>query len=116
MESKLEINDNSLKNYLSEKFYHNHCDIDLWINITIIQLLNYDKLLGKDLVQLIHENKKYNNIENEELINKEKIDILKKISEGSGGNNEKSKIGQKNSILDFDFPEFEFFFNKIVCR
>ena len=110
MESKLEINDNSLKNYLSEKFYHNHCDIDLWINITIMQLLNYDKLLGKDLVQLIHENKKYNNIENEELINKEKIDILKKISEGSGGNNEKSKIGQKNSILDFDFPEFELYF------
>ena len=50
-ENKLEINDKFLKNYLPQKLYHNHSDLDLWINISIIQLLNYNKLLKEELIQ-----------------------------------------------------------------
>ena len=37
-EIKLEIDNTFLKKYLPQTIYHNHSDIDLWINISIIQL------------------------------------------------------------------------------
>ena len=107
-ETQLEINDKFLKEHLPQKYYHNHSDIDLWVNISIIQLLNYNNLLGKKLLQIIKDNKKYNYIYNEEQINKEKLDILKKISEGS--HSDKSKKEKKNSILGFEYPDCELYF------
>jgi phosphatidylinositol 3-kinase len=105
------INEKFIKKYLPQRIYYNHSNIDIWINLTIVQLLNYDKLLGKDLIQLIQGNKKYNYIENEEQINKEKIELLKKISEGSAGEkSKKDKKLKKNSILGFDIPECELYF------
>ena len=109
-QSKLEMDDKFLKKYLPQTIYHNHSDIDLWINISIIQLLNYKNLLGEELIQFIQDNKRYNYNSNEEEINKEKINILKKISEGSNSYFEKLKKEKKNSILGFEFPECEIYF------
>ena len=41
------IKDNFIKKSLKDKMYHLHSDIDLWINIAIKEILNYNKLLGK---------------------------------------------------------------------
>ena len=109
-ENKLEINDKFLKNYLPQKLYHNHSDLDLWINISIIQLLNYNKLLKEELIQTIQDNKNYNSIEIEERINKEKSEILKNLSEGTNSHSEKSKKEKKNSIISFEIPECELYF------
>ena len=109
-ENKLEINDKFLKNYLPQKLYHNHSDLDLWINISIIQLLNYNKLLKEELIQTIQNNKNYNSIEIEERINKEKSEILKNLSEGTNIHSEKSKKEKKNSIIGFEIPECELYF------
>ena len=86
------IKDNFIKKSLPDKMYHIHSDIDLWINLTITELLNYDKLLGNKL-SFIKSNKKYNYTEIEENVNNEKIEILKKISEG--GSYERSKSNKK---------------------
>jgi hypothetical protein len=104
------MDDKFLKKYLPQTIYHNHSDIDLWINISIIQILNYQNLLGEELIQFIQDNKRYNYNTNEEEINKEKINILKKISEGSNSYFEKLKKEKKNSILGFEFPECEIYF------
>ena len=109
-EKNLEIDNKFLRKYLPQTIYHNHSDIDLWINIAIIQLLNYKNLLGEELIQFIQDNKRYNYTQNEDEINKEKINILKKISEGSNSYFEKLKKEKKNSILGFEFPECEIYF------
>ena len=110
-ENKFEMDDKFLKNYLPQKLYHNHSDIDLWINISIIQLLNYNKLVNEDLIKEIQEIKKYNFNEIEEQINKEKSEALKKWIEGSsGGHSENSKKEKKNSIISFEIPECEIYF------
>ncbi len=101
------IKDNFIKKSLPDKMYHIHSDIDLWINLTITELLNYDKLLGNKL-SFIKSNKKYNYTEIEENVNNEKIEILKKISEG--GSYERSKSNKKNSILGYEIPNCELYF------
>jgi len=87
--------------------FHIHSEIDLWINVTIMELLNYDKLLGKESDSFIKKNKKYNYTDIEENINKEKLKILSKISEGTI--HEKSK-NEKNSILGYETPNCEIYF------
>ena len=110
-ESEMEINEKFLKKYLPQKKYHIHSDIDIWVNITIIQLLNYNQLLKGDLIKLIQENKKYNYIENEEQINKEKLKLLEKLSEGSGTEkSKKDKKEKKNPIIGFEIPNCELYF------
>ena len=108
-ESILKMDDKFLKNFIPQKHYHTHSSIDLWINITIMQLLNYNKLLGKKLIDFIQENKKYNSIEIEEKIKKDKLQELKILSEGTKSHSEKSKK-EKNSILEFEIPDCELYF------
>ena len=112
-ESKIQIDDKFLRKFLSQKQYYNHCDIDLWINVTIIQLLNYNKLLNKKLYEFIQENKKYNYIEIREKINQEKLESTKKLINSHKENAEKSKkekTNTKNSILGFEIPDCELYF------
>ena len=97
------IRDNFIKKSLPDKKYHIHSDIDLWINLTIIEILNYDKLLNNKL-SFIKSNKKYNYLEIEENVNKEKLEALKKCIEG----NEKSN--KNNSILGYEIPNCELYF------
>ena len=40
--------ENFVKNYLPDNRYYRHSDIDLFLNITITNLLNYDYLLTDD--------------------------------------------------------------------
>ena len=40
-ENKSKINFNLIKKSFPEKKYHIHSDIDLWINITLMEILNY---------------------------------------------------------------------------
>ena len=101
------INDNFIKQSLADKMFHIHSEIDLWINMTIMELLNYDKLLGEESSSFIKKNKKYNYTDIEENINKEKLKILSKISEGTI--HEKSK-NEKNSILGYESPNCEIYF------
>ena len=112
-ESKIQIDDKFLRKFLSQKQYYNHCDIDLWINVTIVQLLNYNKLLNKKLYESIQENKKYNYIEIREKINKEKLESTKKLINSHKENAEKpkkEKSNTKNSILGFEIPDCELYF------
>ena len=109
-ENEMEINEKFLKKYLPQKKYHIHSDIDIWVNITIIQILNYNQLLKGDIIKLIKENKKYNYIENEEQINQEKLKLLKKLCEGSGTEKSKDKKEKKNSIIGFEIPDCELYF------
>ena len=97
-----------IKKSLPDKNYHIHSNIDLWINLTVVEILNYEKLLGNKLSS-IKSNKRYNNSIIEENINKEKIEALKKFNEGS---KEKSKVSKnhKNSILGYEIPNCELFF------
>ena len=105
-----EKNDKFIKKFFPQKIYHIHSDIDLWINISIIQLLNYKKLLGDKNLQFIQDQKKYNFLQNKDEINKEKLDILKKISDNSSNHSEKSKKDKKNCILGFEIPVCEIYF------
>ena len=105
-ENKSKINFNLIKKSFPEKKYHIHSDIDLWINITLMEILNYENLLG-DKLSFIKSEKKYNYSEIEENVNNEKLEILTKLSEGNI--NEKSK-NKKNTILGYETPDCELYF------
>ena len=104
----IRIKDRLINEYLPQIFYHRHSDIDLFINITITQILNYKSLLTEELNDYIQEN--YGNIYNYyDDIKEQKEKLLKNIF------NQKSKIMEnqtkyKDSILSYDFPEFEIYF------
>ena len=102
------ISSNYLENNTTDKLYHIHSDIDLWINISIKEILNYNNLLGKELIDFIQSNKKYNYKEIEHKINSEKIQAIKKMIEGSG--HEKTKNKEKNNIIKFDNINCELYF------
>ena len=104
----LKIKDRLINEFLPPKFYHRHSDIDLFINITITQLLNYKTLLTDELNEYIHKNygSNYNYFDD---IKDQKEKLLKNIF------SQKSKILEnqskyKDSILSYDFPEFEIYF------
>ena len=102
------IKDNNfIKKSLPDKKYHIHSDIDLWVNLTITELLNYHKLLGNKL-SFIKSNKKYNYTEIEENVQSEKLEILKKISDGV--KYESSKTNKKTTILGYEIPNCELYF------
>ena len=63
------INDNFEQKPSKDKLYHIHSEIDLWINITITEILNYNDLLSKELREYIKSNKKYNYNNLEEKLN-----------------------------------------------
>lgn len=126
--------ENFVKNYLPDNRYYRHSDIDLFLNITITNLLNYDYLLTDDdrefINQTFHHNTKY--IDD---INKEKreafLQLIKNDTKGASttsnaNNNKKHKQTVYNlntnkqnrgdpdertkSILTYNFPKFELYF------
>ena len=103
------IKEKFIKEYLPQKYYHRHSDIDIFVNITITQLLNYNTLLSEECNKYIQSNfiDNYNYNYYDEIIEQKKQELQKFKKEGILSNNDKSK---KNSILSFDFPEFEIYF------
>jgi len=82
--------------YLPQKYYYRHSDIDVFVNIVITQLLNYNLLLSEEIKNFFQENfinnyKYYSEI----LAQKEKAFNNKEFN---------------NSILSFEIPEFEIYF------
>ena len=100
------IKEKFIKEYLPQKYYHRHSDIDIFINITITELLNYNTLLNEEYTKKIasnyNENYNYNYYDE---ITEQKMQELEKIKK-DGINNK----NEKGSILSFDFPEFEIYF------
>ena len=100
------IKEKFIKEYLPQKFYHRHSDIDIFINITITELLNYNTLLNEEYTRKIESNYNENyNYNYYDEITEQKMQELEKIKKD--GINNKS---EKKSILSFDFPEFEIYF------
>ena len=103
------IKEKFIKDYLPQKYYHRHSDIDLFVNITITQLLNYNTLLSEECNKYIQSNFKENyNYNYFDEINEKKKQELEKIKKD--GNNNNNNKNEKKSILCFDFPEFEIYF------
>ena len=94
------------KEYLPQKYYYRHSDIDIFVNITITQLLNYDELLSEEIKKYIQENFGSNYNYYEEILNQKtkELELLK------SNNIEINQDKKKKSILTFDFPEFEIYF------
>ena len=84
------------KDYLPQKYYYRHSDIDIFVNIVITQLLNYNLLLSEETKNFFQENF-INNYQyySEILEQKEKAFNNKDFN---------------NSILSFEIPEFEVYF------
>jgi len=101
------IKEKFIKEYLPQKYYHRHSDIDIFINITITELLNYNTLLNEENNKFIQSNfnENYNYNYYDEIIEQKKQE-LEKIKK-DGINNDKN---EKKSILSFEFPEFEIYF------
>jgi len=94
------------REYLPQKYYYRHSDIDIFVNITITQLLNYDELLSEEIKKFIQENFGSNYNYYDEILNQKKkeLELLK------SNNIEINQDKKKKSILTFDFPEFEIYF------
>ena len=105
----LKIKEKFIKEYLPQKFYHRHSDIDVFVNITITQLLNYNTLLDEECNKYIQSNfnDNYNYNYYDEILEQKKQELNRIKKEGI--NAQKNKDG-KNSILSFEFPEFEIYF------
>ena len=101
------IRDNFIKKSIPDRKYHIHSDINLWINLTITEILNYDKLFDNKL-SMIKDNKKddknYNYLEIEEKVKQEKLEEIKKYIE------ENEKSNKYNSILGYEIPNCELYF------
>ena len=97
-----------LDKFLPQERYYRHSDIDLFINITITQILNFKTLLTEELNLFIQENYS-SNFDYYSEIKDEKEQLLKQYFKDN------SKISEiqakyKDSILSYDFPEFEIYF------
>ena len=102
------IKEKFIKEYLPQKYYHRHSDIDVFVNITITQLLNYNTLLNEESNKYIQSNFRdnYNYNYYDEILEQKKQELSRIKREGINQNNK----NEKNSILSFDFPEFEVYF------
>ena len=102
------IKEKFIKEYLPQKYYHRHSDIDVFVNITITQLLNYNTLLNEESNKYIQSNFRdnYNYNYYDEILEQKKQELSRIKKEGINQNNK----NEKNSILSFDFPEFEVYF------
>jgi len=89
---------------LDEKKYFRHSDIDLYINIRLKGILNYQNILSKEDILYINENFNKNHRYITE-IETEKIQKEKKSLNPGGSKNIPS-----NSILNFSYPQFELYF------
>ena len=100
----LNVRSRLVDEFLPQETYFRHSDIDLFINITITQILNYKTLLTEELNLYIQENYGSNyNYYSE--IKSEKEKILNKYFHSN------TKIPDiSNTLLSYDFPEFEIYF------
>ena len=105
-EIDLNIKSTLVEEFLPQETYFRHSDIDLFINITITQILNYKTLLTEELNNFIQENYS-SNYEYYSELKDEKEKLLKQYYSPS------ARIDQnklKDSLLSYDFPEFEIYF------
>ena len=100
--------DRFINEFLPEVTYYRHSDIDLYVNLTITQILNFKTLLTDELNLFIqeHYSSNYNYYED---LKEEKEKLLKQyFSQNIRINDNKAKF--KDSLLSYDFPEFEIYF------
>jgi len=97
-----------IKDYLPRKSYYRHSDIDIFVNITITELLNYNELLSDPIKQYIQDNFGSNYRYYEE-ITAQKNAALASLNKESKSSESNDKTEKKNSILSFEFPEFEIY-------
>ena len=98
-----------IKDYLPRKSYYLHSDIDIFVNITITELLNYNELLSETIKYYIQDNFGNNYKYYDEIIF-QKNSALTSLNKETKGNESNDKSEKKNSILSFEFPEFEIYF------
>jgi len=98
-----------IKDYLPRKSYYRHSDIDIFVNITITELLNYNELLSETIKKYIQDNFGNNYRYYDEII-AQKDAALASLNKESKSNESNDKTEKKNSILSFEFPEFEIYF------
>ena len=98
-----------IKDYLPRKSYYRHSDIDIVVNITITELLNYNELLSETIKKYIQDNFGNNYRYYDEII-AQKDAALASLNKESKSNESNDKTEKKNSILSFEFPEFEIYF------
>ena len=98
-----------IKDYLPRKSYYRHSDIDIFVNITITELLNYNELLSETIKKYIQDNFGNNYRYYDEII-AQKDAALASLNKESKSNESNDKTEKKNSLLSFEFPEFEIYF------
>jgi len=98
-----------IKDYLPRKSYYRHSDIDIFVNITITELLNYNELLSETIKKYIQDNFGNNYRYYDEII-AQKDAALASLNKETKSNESNDKTEKKNSILSFEFPEFEIYF------
>ena len=94
--SKIEQVEKFKSEYLPQKSYYRHSDIDIFVNIEITQLLNYNLLLSDDMNNFFRENILNNYKYKDEILSqKKKAFEYKELDK---------------PLLSFEIPEFEIFF------
>ena len=88
--------------YLPQNFYYRHSDIDLFVNITLTQLLNYNLLPSEKIKNFLQKNTN-NNYKYYSEISAQQKKVIKSFK-----NENNQEIN--NSIISFELPEFEIFF------
>ena len=82
--------------YLPQKYYFRHSDIDIYVNIIITELLNYNLLLSEEAKNFLQENFVNNYKYWNEIMSQKQQALDKKQFD--------------KSILSFEIPEFEIYF------
>jgi len=82
--------------YLPQKYYYRHSDIDIFVNIVITQLLNYNLLLSDEMSNFFRENILNNYKYKDEILSQKKEAFKENIVD--------------KPILSFEIPEFEIYF------
>ena len=82
--------------YLPQKSYYRHSDIDIFVNIEITQLLNYNLLLSDEMNNFFRENILNNYKYKDEILSQKKKAFEDKELD--------------KPLLSFEIPEFEIFF------
>ena len=107
-EFDLGLKDRLVDSFLPQESYYRHSDIDVFINITITQILNYKTLLTDELNIFVQENYS-SNFNYYSDIKDEKEKLLKQyFSQNKTIPEHQAKF--KDSLLSYDFPEFEIYF------
>ena len=107
-EFDLGLKDRLVDSFLPQESYYRHSDLDVLINITITQILNYKTLLTDELNIFVQENYS-SNFNYYSDIKDEKEKLLKQyFSQNKTIPEHQAKF--KDSLLSYDFPEFEIYF------